>query len=155
MFFESPFNSPFIVPVAGCAMVLGIVTAGVWSGVRHRQMQSEERLAAIAAGVPIPPTIEELAIIHGRTAVDVRRKYSNTRLAGIVLLSVAAGMILFFCALAVILRERDVLSGAAIGLVPLAIGVGFMIDARLKARELAEEAGRLGSASAPSFPPLR
>ena len=49
-------------------------------------------------------------------------------------------MILFFVVLAAILRERDVLSGAAVGLIPLAIGVGFMIDARLKARELAEAA---------------
>ena len=147
MFFESPFNSPFIVPVAGCAMVLGIVGSGIWSNVRQRQMQSEERLAAIAAGVPIPPTVEELTIIHGRSGLDVRRKHSNTRLAGIVLLSVAVGMILFFCTLAAILRERDVLSGAAIGLIPLAIGVGFMIDARLKARELAEDRGGDGAGS--------
>lgn len=140
MFYESPFNSPFVVPVAGCAMVLGIVASGAWSGLQQRRVQSEERLAAIAAGVPIPPTPEELAILHGKPTRDSKRLHGNIRLSGIVLLSVAVGLILFFVVLAAILRERDVLSGAAVGLIPLAIGVGFMIDARLKARELAAEA---------------
>lgn len=130
------FDSPFVVPVAGCAMSLGIVCAGLWSAVRHRQIQSEERLAAIAAGLPMPPTPGELVALHGRPQGDTRRRHGNIRLTGIVLLSVAAGIILFFTALAVILHERNVLCGAAIGLIPLAIGVGFMIDARLKAREL-------------------
>ena len=64
--FGVDWNSPFIIPVAGCAMVLGIVIAGIWSGVRQREIQSRERLEAIARGVPIPPTPEELAITHGR-----------------------------------------------------------------------------------------
>lgn len=145
MFYESPFNSPFVVPVAGCAMVLGIVVAGAWTGLQQRRVQSEERLAAIAAGVPIPPTPEELAILHGKPTRDSKRLHGNIRLTGIVLLSAAVGMILFFVVLAAILRQREVLAGAAVGLVPLAIGVGFMIDARLKARELAEEAASLTS----------
>ncbi|MES2389994.1 MAG: hypothetical protein V4555_00025, partial [Acidobacteriota bacterium] len=60
------WQSPFIVPVAGCVMILGIVVAGIWSSIRQREMQSQERLAAIAKGMPLPPTTEELAIIHGR-----------------------------------------------------------------------------------------
>lgn len=156
MFYESPFNSPFIVPVAGCAMVLGIVVAGAWSGLQQRRVQSEERLAAIAAGVPIPPTPEELAILHGKPTRDSKRLFGNIRLTGIILLSVAVGMILFFTVLAAILQEREVLSGAAVGLIPLAVGAGFMIDARLKAREMAEEASRPAQSSAmpPSFRPL-
>jgi hypothetical protein len=34
------------------------------------------------------------------------------------------------------LEEHDVLSGAAIGLIPLAIGVGFLIDYKLQKRDL-------------------
>ncbi len=81
------WNSPFIVPVAGCLMILGIVLAGVWSGVRNREIQSRERLEAIARGVPIPPTPEELAITHGRPTSDLRRRRANIRLAGVVLLA--------------------------------------------------------------------
>lgn len=130
--------SPFVVPVAGCAMVLGIVIAGVWSSVRQREVQSQERLAAIAQGVPIPPTPEELAIIHGRPSQDQAKRRANIRLAGIVLLGVAAGLILFFIALAAVLQERDVLCGAAVGLIPLGIGAGFLVDTRIQTREMEE-----------------
>lgn len=130
--------SPFIVPVAGCAMTLGIVMAGVWSGVRNREVQSQERLAAIAKGVPIPPTVEELAIIHGKPSMERTRLRGNIRRGGIVLLGAAAGLILFFIALAAVLQERDVLCGAAVGLIPLGVGVGLLIDARIQTREIEE-----------------
>ena len=140
LLFESVMDSAFVVPVAGCIMVLGIVVAGIWSGTRTREIQAQERLAAIARGVPLPPTVEELAIIHGKPSVDSTRRRGNVRRAGIVLLGCAAGLILFFVALATILQERDVLCGAAVGLIPLGIGVGLLIDARIQTRALDEAA---------------
>ncbi len=139
------WNSPFIVPVAGCLMILGIVLGGVWSGVRNREIQSRERLEAIARGVPIPPTPEELAITHGRPTSDLRRRRANIRLAGVVLLASAAGLILFFIALATVLQERDVLCGAAAALIPLAIGVGFLIDTRIQTHEMDDLRAQGGS----------
>lgn len=139
------WNSPFIVPVAGCLMILGIVLGGVWSGVRNREIQSRERLEAIARGVPIPPTPEELAITHGRPTSDLRRRRANIRLAGVVLLASAAGLILFFIALATVLQERDVLCGAAAALIPLAIGVGFLIDTRIQTHEMDDLRAQSGS----------
>jgi hypothetical protein len=47
-------SSPFIIPVAAFAMVLGIVIVNTISGYNTRRLQSEERLAAIAKGLPIP-----------------------------------------------------------------------------------------------------
>jgi hypothetical protein len=136
--FSQPMDSPFIVPVAGCIMILGIVVAGIWSGIRNREIQSTERLAAIAKGVPIPPTVEELAILHGKPSVDSTRRRGSVRRAGIVLLGAAAGLVAFFIALSSILRERDVLCGAAVGLIPLGIGIALLIDARIQTRELEE-----------------
>ena len=130
--------SPFMVPISGCLMVLGIVVAGVWSGARTREIQSQERLAAIAAGVPIPPTPEELAIIHGKPSADQARRRANIRLAGIVLLGTALGLIAFFIVLAAVLQERNVLCGAAVGLIPLGIGLGFLVDVRIQTREMEE-----------------
>ncbi|HEV2575983.1 MAG TPA: hypothetical protein VGU25_02120 [Acidobacteriaceae bacterium] len=130
--------SPFIVPVAGCAMILGIVAFSMWSGVRNREIQSRERLEAIARGVPIPPTPEELAITHGRPTADLRRRRANIRLAGVVLLASAVGIILFFIALSAVLQERAVLCGAAVGLIPLAIGGGFLIDTKIQTHEMDE-----------------
>jgi len=145
--FGVDWASPFIVPVAGCAMVLGIVIAGIWSGIRNREIQSRERLEAIARGVPIPPTPEELAITHGKPAASLTRRRANIRLAGIVLLATAVGLILFFCGLAAVLQERDVLCGAAVGLIPAAIGVGFLIDTKIQTREMEEAAAASSSVS--------
>src|SRR4051794_23358712 len=136
--FSEPFNSPFIVPVAGCIMILGIVISGIWSGIRNREIQSTERLAAIAKGVPVPPTTEELAIIHGKPSVDDKRRRGNIRRWGIVLLGAAVGLVAFFVALAAVLHERDVLCGAAAGLIPLGIGIALLIDARIQTREMEE-----------------
>lgn len=137
-FNSEPFNSPFIVPVAGCIMILGIVVAGIWSGIRTREIQSTERLAAIAKGVAIPPTAEELALIHGKPSVDSTRRRGNVRRWGIVLLGAAVGLVAFFITLASVLRERDVLCGAAVGLIPLGIGIALLIDARIQTREIEE-----------------
>ena len=130
--------SPFIVPVAGCVMILGIVLGGVWSGIRNREIESTERLAAIAKGIQPPPTPAELAIMHGRPAGNLTRRRANIRLTGIVLLGSAAGLILFFIALAEVLRVREVLCGAAVGLIPLAIGIGFLVDTNIQTREIEE-----------------
>lgn len=136
--------SPFSVPVAGCVMILGIVVAGIWSSIRTREMQSQERLAAIAKGLPLPPTAEELALIHGRPPADASRRRGNVRRWGIVLVAGAVGLFLFFTALSAVLQQRDVLCGMAVGFIPLGIGVGLLIDARIQTREI-EEATIQGS----------
>ena len=135
------FFSPFIIPVAGCLTGLGIVLGGIYSGIRHREMQSQERLALIASGQPIPPSMEELAILHGSGSRSIRRSDGRgARRAGIVLVSLAFGLMAFFVALAAILQTRAVLCGAAVGLIPLLMGIGFLIDARMNAREAASAA---------------
>jgi hypothetical protein len=139
-FHEGMIDSPFIVPVAGCFMILGIVVASMWAANRQREMQSQERLAAIAKGMPVPPTAEELALMNGKPSTDSTRRRANTRRAGIILLGAAAGLILFFVALASVLQVREVLSGAAAGLIPFGVGVGFLIDARIQTREMEEAA---------------
>jgi len=130
------FNSPFIVPVASFIMVLGIVAVGAWSNSRKREMESQERLAAIAKGLVLPPTAAEIAATQGRPAISLVRRRANIRLSGIVLLGAAAGIALFFIALASILQERDVLCGAACALVPFGVGVGFLIDTRIQSKEI-------------------
>lgn len=134
------WDSSYSVPIAGCAMIACIVVASMAAGNRKRELQSQERLAAIAKGMPVPPTEEELALMHGKPSTDATRRRGNTRRAGIVLLGTAVGLILFFVALASVLQVREVLSGAAAGLIPFGIGVGFLVDARIQSRELEESA---------------
>ncbi len=152
-------NSPFIVPVTGCLMILGISATSIWARVRSQEMKSQERLARIAHGLPVEPDWHE-ATVRGATAATggpgaevarLRGKLndgSGARRAGVVLVSIGAGLILFFLALAIILRVLPVLSGGAAGLIPFAMGVGFLVDARLKKREFDRytERGYFGAA---------
>jgi high-affinity Fe2+/Pb2+ permease len=150
MFFEGAgevANSPFIVPVAGCLMIVGIVAFQAWGSVRRREVQSQERLAAIAKGLPIPPTPEELAIMHGKPTSDAKRRYGSVRLAGIILTAGSVGVALFFILLTIILHQREILSGVACALVPAGIGVGLLIDANLQRKEM-DAASTAGSSNA-------
>lgn len=155
------FNSPFIVPVFGTIMILGIVVAAIWSGVRTREMQSQERLAAIAKGWPPEQDWDNATAQPGIRGAGTRealgRKDGTTsRRAGLILVSAGVGLGAFFIALAMILQARAVLCGAATGLFPLAIGVGFLIDGRLRQREFERLTGApaLHSGSAGDLRPL-
>ena len=155
------FNSPYIVPVFGTIMILGIVVAAIWSGVRTREIRSQERLAAIAKGLPSEQEWDDAAAPSGVRRAGARGAFglkdgSNSRRAGLILVSAGVGLGAFFIALAIILQVRAVLSGAATGLVPLAIGIGFLIDGRLRQKEFERltEAPALGSGSAGDLRPL-
>jgi len=129
------WDSPFIVPVAGCVMILGIVVASIVSGTRTREMESQERLAAIAKGLPVPPTQAELAASRSMPVGSATRRYANIRLAGLILVSSGLGLMLMCALIAVIVRTPEVLCGSAAGLIPLGIGVGMLVDARIQKRD--------------------
>ena len=130
-------SSPFIVPVAGCLMILGIVAVTSWSSSRTREMESQERLAAIAKGLVPPPTAAELALTRGpRASTNAVRRRANIRLAGIILVSSAVAIALFFTILWAVIGVREILSGVACALIPLGIGAGLLIDARIQSREI-------------------
>jgi hypothetical protein len=129
--------SPFIVPVAGCMVGIVAIVSGIWLDAQKRRMKSEERVAMISRGVPIAEIERLLGVGEEKPPVkDPLRSLSNARRAAIVLVSVGLGLILFFVILSYILQERDVLAGAAAGMIPFAIGVGFFVDYYLQRREL-------------------
>ena len=126
--------SPFVVPVAAFAMVLGIVIVNVISGYHTRRLQSEERLAAIAKGLPIPePSPEPIPV------VDQHRRARGLRTGGIVCTSVGVGLALFGFALTWIVGDHDVLTVAASGIIPLAVGIGLLVDYAFQRRDLAQQ----------------
>ena len=129
--------SPFIVPVAGCAVGAVAIVSGIWFEAQQRRNKAEQRMAMIARGVPIPEIERLLGSGDEEKRVrDPLRSLGNARRTGIVLVSVGLGLMLFFITLYVILQERDVLTGAAVGIIPLAIGIGFFVDYNLQKREL-------------------
>jgi hypothetical protein len=127
-------SSPFIVPVAAFAMVLGIVIVNTISGYHTRRLQSEERLAAIAKGLPIPdPTPEPIPVY------DQQRRARGVRMGGIICTAGGFGLSVFGLLLTWIVQEHDVLVVAATGLIPLAIGIGLLIDYAFQKRDLAHQ----------------
>jgi len=140
--------SPFIVPVAGCAVGAVAIVSGIWFEAQQRRNKAEQRMAMIARGVPIAE-IERL-LGSGDEEKPVRdplRSLGNARRAGIVLVSLGVGLVLFFAALSVVVHVREVLAGAAAGLIPLAIGIGFFVDYNLQKRELSRFGLEIGAES--------
>jgi hypothetical protein len=134
-------HSPFIVPVAAFAMVLGIVVVANISNYHTRKLKSEERMAAIAKGIPLPPEPDTQLTALGQldrisSAEERGARARGLRTGGIVLVSVGVGLSVFGFLLAWIVQEHDVLVVAAAGLIPLAIGVGLLVDYSLRARSL-------------------
>jgi hypothetical protein len=132
------FFSPFAIPVAGCAVGAIAIVSGIWFEAQQRRNKADQRMAMIARGLPIAE-IERLLGAgedEKRTPKDPIRSLGNARRTAIVLVSVGLGLILFFLVLTAILQVRAILSGAAAGLIPLAIGIGFFIDYNLQKREL-------------------
>jgi hypothetical protein len=147
-------QSPFIVPVAGCIMILGIVAVTSWSGARSRELESQERLAAIAKGLVPPPTAAELALARGpRPSSNAFRRRANIRLAGIILVASAVAIAFFFTILWAVIGVREILSGVACALIPLGIGAGFLIDARIQTREIEEANLTADAAASTAYPP--
>jgi len=139
--YTSGLWSPYIVPVAGTIMILGIVAVSKWSEYGTRKLQYEERMSAIAKGLPIPdlppaPT--------RRKVVDLKDRNAKIRLGGTICVTGAIGLAAFFFILYLVIGQREILSGLAVALIPLGIGAGLLIDARINARDL-ESGPSIGS----------
>jgi preprotein translocase subunit Sss1 len=101
---------------------MGIPLGALYTYYRVRKLRSEERLAAIARGatIPVEPELNQAA---------------RSRRAGILLVSGAIGYIVTFGLIAQIEADRDVWTAAALGIIPLAVGVGYFVDWKLIHRD--------------------
>ncbi|HEY8997967.1 MAG TPA: DUF6249 domain-containing protein [Edaphobacter sp.] len=133
-----PFHSPFIVPLGAFAIAIVAIIGGLWSDIHTKRIRADQRMAMLARGM----SVDDIEKVLGRVREEERppkdplRSLSNARRTGIILVSSGIGLIIFFIALTIIVSERDVLAGAAAGLIPLTIGIGFFVDYNLQKREL-------------------
>ena len=107
--------------LAAVVMTLLIPLAAIYAWYHCRKLRSEERLAAIAKGVPVP-IAEELP------------SHARSRRAGILLTAGGIGYILTFMVLGRF--EPGAAEAAVFGIIPLAVGLGYFVDAMLVRREL-------------------
>ena len=95
----------------------------VYTFYRVRKLRTEERLAALARGAEIPMEPE-------------LTQFARSRRSGILLVSSGVGFIVMFAMIARVLGERETLVASAFGILPLAVGLGYFVDAALIRRDL-------------------
>jgi len=101
-------------------LTCSIPLAAIYAFYRIRQLRSQERLAAIAKGLPVP---QEPDMPHP----------ARSRRAGILLVTSGLGFSLAF--LLISRAAPDATTAAAFGVIPVSIGVGYFIDAMLARRD--------------------
>jgi hypothetical protein len=110
-----------IIGLVAVTMALGIPIAALYTFYRVRKLRTDERIAAMARGVAVPmePELSQVA---------------RSRRSGILL---TAGAIGFIATFALIGRfDHDAWIAGYFGIIPLALGVGFFLDAFLVRRDL-------------------
>lgn len=138
----------FMVPLGAFAVAIVAIVAGVMAEAHRQRLKADQRLAMVARGM----SAEDIDKLLGKTNEDGKRvkdpiqSLVNTRRTAIILISSGIGLVLFFFTMMMILHEHDVLAGAPIGLIPLSIGVGFLIDYKLQKRDLSRLGLGLGHA---------
>ena len=110
-----------VVGFAAVVMALGIPIAALYTFYRVRKLRTEERIAALARGVNVPmePELSQVA---------------RSRRSGILLTAAAVGWIVTFSLIGRF--EHEAWIAGYFGVIPLALGVGFFIDAFLVRRDL-------------------
>ncbi len=91
-----------------------------------RRLKTQERLRAIEKGVNIP-----------FEPADPRERAARTRRWGIVLVAAGLGVIIFSGVMAAVIRDRNPLIGAGFAAIPILIGMGLLLEYRLRSKELA------------------
>jgi hypothetical protein len=115
-------NDHDMIGLVAVVLSLGIPMALMYTYYRVKKLKADERMAAIARGVAIP--FEEPVPPAARS-----------RKAAILLISGAIGFMATFGMIGVIEHEPDTWSAAAFGLIPLAVGIGYLLDFTLARRE--------------------
>ena len=111
-----------LIGLVAVVLTCGIPVAGMYTYFRVRRLKSEERMAAIARGVAVP--FEEPLPPAARS-----------RKAAILLMSGAIGFMATFGVIGVVEHEPDTWAAAAFGLIPMAVGIGYLLDFTLARRE--------------------
>ena len=129
---------PFLIPLGAFVVAIVAIVSGIMSEAHKQRLRAEQRKTLVARGMS-PDDIDKLLGGVGedaRPAKDPLRSLGYARRTAIVLISVGVGLVFFGLLLAWIVQEHDVLVVAAAGLIPLAIGIGFVVDYQLQKREL-------------------
>ena len=112
-----------LIGLVAVVLTCGLPVAALYTYYRVRKLRTEERLAALAKGAQIPMEPE-------------LSQFARSRRAGILLVSGGLGFMIMFAAIARVVDEPRTLAAAAFGILPLAVGIGYFLDAALIHRDI-------------------
>jgi preprotein translocase subunit Sss1 len=112
-----------VIGLVAVTLTCGLPVAALYCYYRVRKLRTEERLAALARGAEIPMEPE-------------LSQFARSRRAGILLVSGGLGFMIMFAMIARVVEEPHALAAAAFGILPLAVGIGYFLDAALIHRDL-------------------
>jgi hypothetical protein len=112
-----------LIGLVAVVLTCGLPVAALYTYYRVRKLRTEERLAALARGAEIPMEPE-------------LSQFARSRRAGILLVSGGLGFMIMFVVIARVVNEPDTLVASAVGILPLAVGIGYFLDAALIHRDI-------------------
>ena len=124
--------SPQVILFTMLGVALWLAAIALAATYMFRKLQSEERLKAIERGADL--------------AFDPEATAARTRRSGIVF--IAGGLGISAADLIVVWAAGDpqALVGQALAIIPIAIGLGLLVDYRITRREIASRAGSAATA---------
>jgi hypothetical protein len=131
------FLSPFVVAVAGCLMILGLGAFGIYSEMDQKRLRSQERMTLLARGMSIDDIERLQRQVQNEDVSDPVRTMNNIRRTAMILFGSGVGIVAFGLLFAAIMQLRVLLIVPAAGIIPVAIAIGFWIDYKMQARDLA------------------
>jgi hypothetical protein len=127
-----------MVPLGAFAVAIVAIVSGIVGETHRQKLKAEQRMSMVARGM----SAGDIDKLLGKVSDDDQpsrnpvRSMGNARRTATVLISTGAGLVLFGLLLTWIVQEHEVLVVAAAGLIPVAIGVGFLVDYQLQKRDL-------------------
>jgi hypothetical protein len=118
-------------------MILGLGCFGIYSEMDQKRLRSQERMTLLARGMSIDDIERLQRQAANDDASDPVRSMNNIRRTALILFGCGVGIILFGLPFAYILKTSALLIVPAAGIIPIAIGMGFFIDYKMQARDLA------------------
>ncbi len=112
-----------VIGLVAVVLTCGLPVAALYTYYRVRKLRTEERLAALARGAEIPMEPE-------------LSQFARSRRAGILLVSGGLGFMTMFAVISRIVGEPETMVAAAVGILPLAVGIGYFLDAALIHRDM-------------------
>jgi Flp pilus assembly protein TadB len=139
-----------MIPLGAFAVAIVAIVSGILGEAHKQRVKADQRMAMIAKGM----SAQDIDTLLGKATEDDQpsarnplRSLGNARRTAVVLIASGLGLSLFGVLLAWIVQEHDVLVVAAAGLIPLVIGVGFVVDYHLQKRELSRFGLEIGRES--------